>query len=202
LKEEGSKQPTLRYYDVSKPVRILADSSQSGLGAVCLQEGQPVAYASRALSATQQRYAQIEKELLAIVFVCEKFHQYIFGKKGQVETDHIPLVSIFKKPLNDCPKRLQHMLLCLQQYEIQIEYKKGAELYVADTLSRAYQEIEPNDFLEEELDILMVLPISEDRLTQLQMETEKDPVLQRLTNYILNSWPKYKSAVHPTVQVY
>ena len=94
------------------------------------------------------------------------------------------------------------MLLCLQQYEIQIEYKKGAELYVADTLSRAYQEIEPNDFLEEELDILMVLPISEDRLTQLQMETEKDPVLQRLTNYILNSWPKCKSAVHPTVQVY
>jgi hypothetical protein len=80
LKEECSKQPTLRYYDVSKPVRISADSSKSGLGAVCLPEGQPVAYASRALSPTQQRYAQIEKELLAIVFACEKFHQYIFGK--------------------------------------------------------------------------------------------------------------------------
>jgi hypothetical protein len=59
-----------------------------------------VAYASRALSPAQQRYAQIEKELLAIVFACEKFHQYIFGKKVQVETDHKPLVSIFKKPLN------------------------------------------------------------------------------------------------------
>jgi hypothetical protein len=62
LKEECSKQPTLRYYDVSKPVRISADNSKSGLGAVCLQEGQPVAYASRALSPAQERYAQIAKK--------------------------------------------------------------------------------------------------------------------------------------------
>ena len=93
------------------------------------------------------------------------------------------------------------MLFHLQQYNIQMEYKKGAELYVADTLRRAYQEIEPNDILEEELEILMVLPILKDRLTQLQMETEKNRVLHRLKNYILNAWPKYKSAVHPTVQV-
>jgi hypothetical protein len=68
-----------------------------------------VAYASRALSPAQERYAQIEKQLLAIVFACEKFHQYIFGKKVQVETDHKLLVSIFKKPLNDCPMRLQRI---------------------------------------------------------------------------------------------
>ena len=81
LKEECNKQPTLRYFDVSKPVRISADSSKSGLGAVCLQEEQPVAYATWALTEAQQRYAQIEKELLAIVLACEKFHQYIFGKR-------------------------------------------------------------------------------------------------------------------------
>ena len=191
LKEECNKQPTLRYFDVSKPVRISADSSKSGLGAVCLQEEQPVAYASRALTEPQQRYAQIDKELLAIVFACEKFHQYIFGKRVQVETDHKPLVNIFKKSLNDCPLRLQRMLLRLQQYDLQVEYKKGAELYVADALSRAYQEIEPSDNL-----------ISTDRLKQLQVETQKDPVLQRLKNVILNSWPRYKANLHPTVQVY
>jgi hypothetical protein len=85
------------------------------------------------------------------------------------------------------------MMLRLQQYDPEVEYKKGAELYVADALSRAYQEIEPGDTLEEELEIHMVLPISNDK---------KDPVLQKLKNVILNSWPRYKSNLHPTVQVY
>ena len=80
LKKDCSKQPTLLFYDMSKPVKISADSSKSGLGAVSEQDGHPVAYASRALSDTQQQYAQIEKELLAIVFACEKFHQFIYGK--------------------------------------------------------------------------------------------------------------------------
>ena len=48
----------------------------------------------------------------------------------------------------------------------------------------------------------MVLPISNDKLKQLQSETQKDPVLQKLKNVILNSWPRYKSNLHPTVQVY
>ena len=101
-----------------------------------------MAYASRALSPAQERYVQIEKELLAIVFACEKFHQYIFGKKFQVKTDHKPLVSIFKKPLNDCPMRLQRMLLRLQQYDLEVEYKKGVELYVAD---RCFEQSIPRD---------------------------------------------------------
>ena len=71
--------PVLAYYDVSKPVVIQCDASQSGLGAALLQEGCPVAYSSRVMTPTEQNYAQIEKELLAIVFACEKFDQYIFG---------------------------------------------------------------------------------------------------------------------------
>ena len=87
LKEDCSKQPTLRYYDVTKPVKISCDSSKCGLGAVLEQDGHPVVYASRALTEAQQRYAQIEKELLAIVFACDKFNQFIYGKTVQVETD-------------------------------------------------------------------------------------------------------------------
>ena len=83
------------YYDVKKAVKISADSSKSGLGAVLEQDGHPAAYASRALSDTQQRYAQIE-ELLATVFACEKFHQFIYGKQVDVETDHKPLVNILR----------------------------------------------------------------------------------------------------------
>ena len=69
-------------------------------------------------------------------------------------------------------------------------------------MSRAYQEIDPGDTLEEELEIHMVLPISNDKLKQLQSETQKYPVLQKRKNVILNSWPRYKSNLHPTVQVY
>ena len=118
------------------------------------------------LTEAQQRYVQIEKELLAIVFACDKFNQFIYGKTALVETDHKPLVSIFKKSLNDCPMRLQQMLLRLQQYDLQVTFKKGTELYVADTLSRAYQEVDPNDSLEEELEIHMVLPINPSKLKE------------------------------------
>jgi hypothetical protein len=128
LKKDCSKQPTLLFYNMSKWGKISADSSKSGLGAVCEQDGHSVAYASQALSNTQKWYAQIEKELLAIVFACEKFRQFIYGKSVTVETDHKPLVSIFNKLLNDCPMRLQRMLLQLQQYDLQVVYKKGTEL--------------------------------------------------------------------------
>ena len=84
---------------------LRVDSSQSGMGAAILQEGRPIAYASRALAEAETRYAQIEKELLAIVFGTEKFYQYIYGRLTAVQTDHKPLESIFKKPLNKIAPR-------------------------------------------------------------------------------------------------
>ena len=62
----------LKYFNVNESVVIQCDASQVGLGATLLQNDQPVAYASRSLTLTEQRYAQIEKECLAIVFACEK----------------------------------------------------------------------------------------------------------------------------------
>jgi hypothetical protein len=69
-------KPVLKFFDPSKNSVIQADASQHGLGACLLQEGIPIPYDSRSLSATETNYAQIEKELLAIVFACTKFHQY------------------------------------------------------------------------------------------------------------------------------
>ena len=118
---------------------LQCDASQSGLGAALMQNGQPVAYASRALSAAETRYAQIEKELLAIIFACEHFEPYVYGRDMiRVESDHKPLESIFLKPLNSAPKRLQRMLLRLQKYSLIVAYKKGKEMFLANTLSRAY----------------------------------------------------------------
>ena len=71
--------PVLKFYDSKKPVRISVDTSCGGLGAVLMQYDHSIAYASRALTETQKRWAQIEKEMYAVVFGCEKFNQYIYG---------------------------------------------------------------------------------------------------------------------------
>ena len=104
----------LRYYNLKEDVTIQCDASQLGLGAASLQCGQPVEYASRALTDTEVNYAQIQKELLAIVFACETFDAYIYGRDCvRLQTDHEPLESIFQKELCTVPKRLQRMLLRL-----------------------------------------------------------------------------------------
>ena len=129
LKTCISSPPVLHYYDVRQPVTLTCDASQYGLGAACLQEENPVAYASRTLTQTETRYAQIEKELLAVVFACYKFYDYIYGKPVVIETDHQPLVTIHNKPFHTIPVRLQRMMLQLQRFDLTLTYKKGKQLY-------------------------------------------------------------------------
>ena len=104
LQEAMTRTPVLRYYSLDEEVTLQCDASQSGLGATLMQNGQPVAYASRALTPAETRYAQIEKELLAIVFACDRFDAYVYGRHlVNVETDHKPLEPIFVKPLASAP---------------------------------------------------------------------------------------------------
>ena len=69
----------LAYYDPNKELRLQVDTSKYGLGAVLLQEGKPIGYASKSLTDSEINYAQIKKELYAILFGCKRFHQYIYG---------------------------------------------------------------------------------------------------------------------------
>ena len=69
----------MRYYNPNKSLVIQCDASEKGMGAALRQECQPLAYISCALTDTETRYAQIEKELQAVVYACERFHQYTFG---------------------------------------------------------------------------------------------------------------------------
>ena len=199
LKELVSSAPVLRFYDVNESVTLSVDASSTGLGAVILQNDQPVAFASKALTETQMRYAQIEKEMLAIVFGCVKFHQYIFGKTITVQTDHKPLESIMKKPLYLAPIRLQKMLMKLQRYDLKVEYTKGTELYVADTLSRAHLPETSDDF-DEELEVSIVLAVSDTKMSQIGRETGKDETLKILKSVILEGWPENRSQLHTKVQ--
>lgn len=138
IKMMVSDTPILQYYQPSKELLIECDASSKGLGAALMQDGQPIGYASRALTSTEQNYAQIEKECLAIVFSVERFHQYTFGRPIIVHTDHKPLEVIVKKPLSRAPKRLQSMMLKLLNYDLEIKYVRGTSLHIPDMLSRAY----------------------------------------------------------------
>jgi len=109
-----------------------------------------VEYTSRSLTRVERdSYAQIEREMAAIVFAATRFHTYIYGEQDvTIATDHRPLVSIHKKSLTSAPHRLQRMLLQLQKYTFQLIYIPGTQLVVADTLSRAClpdQTAEPAD---------------------------------------------------------
>ena len=128
--------PVLAYFDKNKDHIIQTDASKTGLGAVLLQEGQPVVYASRTLTDTECRYSNIERELLSVVFGLERLHHYTFGKPITVETDHQLLTSIWKKTIATSSPRLQRLLLRLAQYDVNIEYLRGKENVIADALSR------------------------------------------------------------------
>ena len=102
---------TLQYFDPMKPIVLECDASGNGVSGTLLQDGQPIVFVSQALTETQKRYSNIERELLAMVVVMEKLHHYVFGRRFNVHTDHSPLVSLFKKCLNDTSPRLQRLLL-------------------------------------------------------------------------------------------
>ena len=195
----------MAYYKPSEVLEIQCDSSQSGLGAALMQNGHPIAYASRALTEVESRYAQIEKEMLAIVFSVEKFNDFTFGRRNIVHTDHKPLESIVKKPLHRAPKRLQGMMIRLQKYDLEVRCERGNNFFffLADTLSRAYlpscTQVE-SEF--ETINMMNCLPISETKLLQIQRETEKDESLQALKAVIQQGWPEDKSALPPVVSPY
>ena len=138
LKQLVKEAPLLKYFEPSQELTLQSDACDTGLGAVLTQNGQPIAFTSRALSDAETRYAQIEKELLAIVFGLEKFHQYTYGRPLTVQSDHKPLGVTYKKPLHKALKRLQRLLLRLVVYDVTLDYRRGKRMELADTLSRAY----------------------------------------------------------------
>jgi len=204
VKKMLTQAPVLKYFDPSKQTTLQCDASKDGLGVCLLQEGHPVAYASRALTPTETQYAQIEKELLAVVYGVEKFSEYVYGRPVTIETDHKPLESIMKKSLLSAPKRLQRMLLRLQRYDLHVVYKKGTEMYLADTLSRAYLEkaernnvndgsevLAVDDFRSkteqeaEHIDMIKFLPLRDPTIQDIKNHTEADPDLQALAALIM-----------------
>ena len=211
IKQILTSAPVLGYYDVTQPVTLETDASSHGLGAVILQDNKPIAYASRSLTPAQLNYAQIEKELLAIVFGCERFRQFLYGKEVQTHTDHKPLINVMNKPLLENPTRIQRLLLRLQCYNLKLQYVPGKDLHVPDMLSRACSVTSKpsvsEKLLTDEADyqihmVIQNLKCSDSMHLKLKNETVNDLELAQVINYIKDGWPNYITDCPDYVKLY
>ena len=137
LKVEVSNMGALPYFDVNAETTLQMDASKKGLGACIIQKGKVVCYASRALTKTEQNYQNLEREALGTIWGMEKFHYFLYGKEFTLETDQKPLVSIYKKHMIDISPRVQRLIVRSFPFlPFKVVYKKGADIPVADALSR------------------------------------------------------------------
>ena len=142
---------------------------------------------------------------MAIVFSCERFSQYLAGReKIAVETDHKPLQSIFQKfIILSAPRRLQHMLLRLQHFNLDVNYKPGTQMFTADHLSRASlkatEKAQGNfQVFTLELDTLNPfdsIKVTPERFTQLQEAMAQDLALETLKTTVVTGWSERKEQV-------
>ena len=191
--------PVLAYFDKTKKHTIQCDASKKGLGAALLQESKPVMYMLRALTETEQRYSNVERELLAIVFALERLNHYTFGRTITVQSDHQPLQSIWKKSIVSTSPRLQRLLLRLAHYDINIEFLQGKENVIADAFSRVCPLQSNNSEIEDSnIDVIPLhhitqsAPVSKTRLQELRLATQSDPTLHSLTKTVHEGWLQSK----------
>ena len=121
IKLELTQPTVLALYNPCESIKVSADASSFGLGAVLLQRSddtwKPVAYVSRSMMETERRYAQIEKEALAVTRACEKFADYILGRNFYIESDHKPLIPLLSsKHLDRLPPRVLQFRLRLARF--------------------------------------------------------------------------------------
>uniref|UniRef100_A0A224XI32 RNA-directed DNA polymerase n=1 Tax=Panstrongylus lignarius TaxID=156445 RepID=A0A224XI32_9HEMI len=192
---------TLALYDENKPLVIACDASEDGLGAVLLHKEldgskRPIAYASRTLSIAEKCYAPIDREALALVFGVRKFHQFVYGRKFTLATDHKPLERIFGRQ-RDLPKvvnnRLVRWALILMTYDYEIEYWTAEQNSWADCLSRLPSiHVKPGEEeIEEQIAVLRTEKIRTiTTYIELQTLTKRDSLLVSVYRNIIDGWPK------------
>ena len=188
-KEELSSSRVLVHYDPALPLTLAGDASAYGIGAVIshtMPDGteRPIAFASRSLSPSERNYAQLEKEALSLIFGVKKFHQYLYGRKFALVTDHKPLTAFLgaKKGIPSlAAARLQRWAVLLSAYQYEIQFKSTSDHANADGLSRLplsdSQEAsvvcssEPRVFNISQIESLPVTA------TQVEAATRTDPIL-------------------------
>ena len=159
IKRQLVSKPVLAIYDPQLQTKVIANASSYGIGAVMVQKHQegtwkPVAFISRTLSSTEEKYAQIEKEALAATRACERLADYLIGKTFHNETNNKPLGPLpGTKNLDEMPSRIQRLRMRLLRFDFTIFHVLGKELTTADALSRVPSKSTSRVKQEEEIEL-------------------------------------------------
>ena len=198
-----SSASVLVHYDPKLPLRLAADASAYGVGAVISHtypdgEERPIAYASRTLTSSEKNYSQLEKEALSLIFGVKKFHQFLYGRRFTLFTDHKPLTTILG-PKQGVPPiaaaRLQRWALFLSAYNYRIEFKSTTAHANADCLSRlplpTSSESPSASATVSKADVFVVRQIEALPVTavELRAATRCDPILSKVLQYTKKGWP-------------
>ncbi|CAM1318541.1 Uncharacterised protein g6958 [Pycnogonum litorale] len=195
--------PVLSFFDSTAETVVATDASTYGIGGCLMQKKNdklyPVAFCSRMLSKTEQGYAQIEKENLAAVWTCEKFHMYLYGlPKFILKIDHKPLVPLINnKSLVDAPIRCQRMLMRLRLYNPSAVFIPGKQHTIADYLSRnptasktdEISEALQVDVLEYVSEIIHSFPATDQRLEEMKKKQAENEEIRTVIDFTKNGWP-------------
>ena len=181
------------------PLRLAGDASAYGIGAVISHvfpngSERPVAYASRTLSASERNYSQLEKEALSLIFGVRKFHQYLYGRKFTLVTDHQPLTTIFSDKKGIPPlaaARLQRWALLLSAHHYNIQFRPTKAHANADGLSRLPVQQSCKKEGHSEPNLFNICQIESLPLTsgQLKQATRTDPILSKVLMFTKTGWP-------------
>lgn len=202
LKDIIGKAPALGYYDKDADTTLITDASPVGIADILIQHQNvnnqkhpvPIKYISRALTPTEQRYSQTEKEALAIIWACENLYMYLLGKEFKIISDHKPLEVIYSvksKP----SARIQRWVLRLQPYTFKVIYKPGKN-NIADPLSRLLDTKKEPETSEDKIEENSLLGLIETITPAVTVEevrdaTIKDDELISVKKAIeMDVWPK------------
>ncbi|XP_055599174.1 uncharacterized protein K02A2.6-like [Uranotaenia lowii] len=191
------KSKMLDFYDPTKPLVVITDACNYGLGGVLAQvvngEEKPISFTSFSLNNAQKSYPILHLEALALVCTIKKFHKYLYGHKFTVYTDHKPLMGIFGKEGKNSifVTRLQRYILELSIYDFEICYRKGEKLANADFCSRfpLLENVPPNldTTVIQHLNYESTVPLD---YSKVAMETEKDNILNQVSKFVQLGWPQ------------
>ena len=205
--------PCMKFYDETKQLYIETDISGVGLGAVLLQTRgnmschrdealdnsmpRPIMFTSKSLTGVENRYSNIEREALDILYGLEKFPSLLLCQEVSIITDHKPLIAIFKEDVATLSQRSQQILLRIHQYRVRIIYKLRPDLFKADLLSRQNHNEnrdEENKGMEISINVIQLMTNVPGCMTfsELKEATSEDQHLQHLMEYIIKGWPDNK----------
>jgi transposase InsO family protein len=189
--------PALVHFNPNETTYLQCDASSYGLGVVLSHklDGQdrPIAFASKTLTTAQKKYSQLDKEALAIIFGLSRFHQYLYGRKFVIITDHKPLLGLFgeKKSLpTHAAARIQRWAIILSAYNYSLQFRRTDLHSNCDGLSRLPMDSYFKD--EPVVPVLFLQEVEDTAITAADIanQTSRDTLLSKVKECVLyGTWP-------------